>query len=218
MTGTDGLNFEKSDVIFYADPDMFDRILYKFPDHPQIISTYHFHTNFRYDMKLNKNEALLDALGEFKDEIVSHAEILGNRAVTSVEYFVNTSSVVPMNRQTDVGWHSERKATSGLALITSSALPTLLLARAKPHEEFKPSVYLHAVEEYQDAYTIYDQNLVNSGVNEGEFEIYNHEPGEVFEIDSRIHRPDNNLTSKILPRVFLAAEVTYKRDHITFLD
>lgn len=203
------INFSQPEALFQANTEVFERIQSAYPDSDRMLHTVHFDGS---PFNKRKNLKLLEALGDYKDQVVDAAERMDMGRIASVEYLVNSMAVATERSQNEAGPHID-SVPGGIALITASVLPTVSFTRPQglSDAEFNPYPYLMSVplESVPGAYT-FDRNLVDEAVRTGQLEQYRLQPGDVFSVDNRIHMADINKTGKVLPRIFIAAEVTFR--------
>ncbi len=202
--------FSEPSSLWTEEPELYSRLIDRFSDRTSTVQA--FETCGRHKRSTDDNEALLDALGDYRTNVLKYAlDNARRRPINSIEYFARTSVVEPGEIQIDAGWHAE-KLIGSLALISYSDLPTQMITKSESISDvdFDPTPYLIPMTEYQDAYTVYDPLAIRQGINDGVFEIMRGTAGHVYNLETRIHAPAVNDTDRPIPRVFLVTEINYK--------
>ncbi len=202
--------FSEPSPLWIEEPELYRRIIDRFSDRTSVVQA--FETCGRHKRSTDDNDALLETLGDYRTNVLKYAlDNAGKRPINSIEYFARTSVVEPGEIQINAGWHAE-KLVGSLALISYSDLPTQMIAKSESvnDTDFDPTPYLIPMTEYRDAYIVYDSLAIRRGINDGVFEIKRGEPGNVYNLETRIHAPAVNDTDKPIPRVFLVTEINYK--------
>lgn len=203
------IDFSQPEALFRADPEMYDRLAHVSAGHGIIMNTVHIDGT---PFSRNKHPEILNALGDYKDQIIDAAETISNDKVVGVEYFINRRSVKPNFAQINAYPHMD-SIIGGIGLISASILPTVLYTRSDGLDDadFNPDPYVQAKPygKTPGDYVI-DEPLLRAGIADGQLQETRLNSGDVFVVSKRIHASDRNLTNQELSRVFVTAEVTLK--------
>lgn len=192
-----------------VDPIIFDRLSSNFPA-GEYRSVHVGHAGI---IRPEGNDELLNALGDYKDMVISYAEAKRNRRVRTVQYIIDLNVVPPGLQQRPGRWHVDGMQ-GGMALLAASAIPTEFIV-GTPELAGHESEYICANsidKRYGDL--AYDDRAIRTGLDLGRLAIYQPECGQAVELGRRIHRSAVNTTDRVMQRVFITAIVDFKRPSV----
>lgn len=197
-------NLSRPESIGVVEPAVFERLLDEYQGQTKpAVQFPGFFTKTPSD-----NDEVLDAFGSFKQDVVDYAQDAHKRLVKRVHYVADLRDAKPGRQQRQTSWHTER-VPNGTTILAASALPTLFIVQKDLEADVSPyleSLYLEGSDS-----SIYTAGLIGQGVDDGVLEKYAPQPGEMIELNGRIHCSPFNATGEIVRRAFLACEITFKK-------